>query len=94
MYNYLNESKEKCTPIVSVKRIRNSKSTIKYKRLTKILDYYSNKLLTTGRTPYLDRKLNETRNALVDEGNVAENDFSQGQQVTISPIYDLRVYKS
>ena len=69
MYNCLNESKEKCTPIVSVKRIRNSKSTIKYKRLTKILDYYSNKLLTTGRTPYLDRKLNDTRNALVDEGN-------------------------
>ena len=69
MYNYLNESKEKNTPIVSFKRIRTSNCTIKYKRLTKILDYYSNKLLSTGRTPYLDKKLNETRNALVDEGN-------------------------
>ena len=64
-----NQSKEKCTPVVTFKRIRTSKCTVKYKRLTKILDYYSNKLLTSGRTPYLEKKLNETRNALVDEGN-------------------------
>ena len=66
LYKDLNLSKEKSTPIVTMKRVRTAKCTVKYKRLTKILDYYSNKLLTTGKTPYLERKLNETRNALVD----------------------------
>ena len=69
MYKSINAAKNKATPIVTVKRIRTSKCTVKFKRLTKILDYYSSKLLTTGRTPYVDRKLNEIRNALVDEGN-------------------------
>ena len=69
MYSNINYAKEKATPIVKIKRIRTSKCTVKFKRLTKILDYYSTKLLTTGRTPYIDKKLNETRNALVDEGN-------------------------
>ena len=69
MYKNINYAKAKATPIVKIKRITTSKPTVKFKRLTKILDYYSTKLLTTGRTPYLDRKLNETRNALVDEGN-------------------------
>ena len=59
----------KATPVVHFKRISTSKYTVKFKRLTKILDYYSTKLLTSGRTPYLERKLNETRNALVNEGN-------------------------
>ena len=69
LYKHLNEAKQKSTPVVHFKRIRTSKCTVKFKRLTKILDYYSTKLLTSGRTPYLERKLNETRNALVDEGN-------------------------
>ena len=69
MFSNIKYAKEKATPIVKFKRIRTSKCTVKFKRLTKILDYYSTKLLTTGRTPYIDRKLNETRNALVDEGN-------------------------
>ena len=69
LYNVIHKAKEKATPIVRFKRIRSRNSSIKFKRLTKILDYYSLKLLSNGMTPYLERKINDTRNALVDEGN-------------------------
>ena len=69
LYSLIYKAKEKTTPIVKFKRIRSLNTSIKFKRLTKILDYYSLKLLTNGMTPYLERKINETRNALVDEGN-------------------------
>ena len=69
LYSMIYKAKEKATPIVKFKRIRSLNSSIKFKRLTKILDIYSLKLLSNGMTPYLERKINETRNSLVEEGN-------------------------
>ena len=54
----MNEAKKKSTPMVTIKRIRNSTSSLKFKRLSKILDTYSSQLLTIGKTPFLTRKIN------------------------------------
>ena len=42
---------------------------MKFKRLTKILDIYYAQLLTKGRTPFLNKKINDTKNLLITEGN-------------------------
>ena len=69
LYTDLDKAKVKATPLVKLKRIRSMKSSVKFKRLTKILDFYSMRLLSNGMTPYLERKINDIKNALVDEGN-------------------------
>ena len=69
IYTKMYRAKDISTPKLKFRRVRTSYSSIKFRRLTEILDYYSKMLLTTGMTPYVERKLNETRNALVDEGN-------------------------
>ena len=69
IYDQMNEAKTESTPIVTIKRVRTSNTSIKFKRLTKILDIYCVQLLTKGRTPFLARKIDETKNHLVTEGN-------------------------
>ena len=69
IYRDINKAKEISTPKVKFRRIRSSFSSVKFKRLTKILDYYSERLLSNGMTPYLEHKINVTKNALVEEGN-------------------------
>ena len=69
IYSKINKSKENSTPIITFKRIRTTNTSMKFKRLTKFLDMYCIQLLTKGRTPFLNRKINETKNLLVLEGN-------------------------
>ena len=44
--------------------------TNKFKRLTKILDYYARQMRIHGKTPYLTTVIRNTQNSLIDEGNV------------------------
>lgn len=69
IYDQIYQAKSISTPIVTIKRVRSSNTSIKFKRLTKILDIYCAQLLNTGRTPFLARKIDETKNLLVAEGN-------------------------
>ena len=69
IYDEINKAKDKSTLIVTIKRIKTSASSLKFKRLSKILDTYCSQLLTKGRTTYLKRKINETKNLLDSEGN-------------------------
>ena len=69
IYEKMSQSKANSTPIITFKRVRTSQTSMKFKRLTKILDTYCIQLLTNGKTPFLDRKINETKNLLVTEGN-------------------------
>ena len=69
VYYEINKAKSNSTPIVTIKRVRTSTSSVKFKRLTKILDIYCAQLISKGRTPFLARKIHETKNLQVAEGN-------------------------
>ena len=69
LYDNIQNAKRENTPIIQIRRINNLKHTIKFKRLTKILDYYAVKLRTNGRTPFLNSVISRTQALLIDEGN-------------------------
>ena len=69
LYTSMQNAKKETTPIIHIRRLNNLKHSVKFKRLTKILDYYAEKLRTTGRTPYLNTVISRTQALLIDEGN-------------------------
>ena len=69
LYRAIQNAKKETTPIVYFRRHNNLRHSIKFKRLTKILDYYAEKLRTNGKTPYLNNVIARTQNLLIEEGN-------------------------
>ena len=57
------------TPIKTMQIKHNMKTSSKFRRLTKILQKYSDKLQTTGKTEHLERVIRNTQLMLIQEGN-------------------------
>ena len=70
IFEELENARKESTPIIYVKRQNQLLKTNKFKRLTKILDYYSRQLRIKGKNPYLTTVIRNTQNSLIDEGNV------------------------
>ena len=69
LYRALQNAKSETTPIIHFRRQNNIKHSLKFKRLTKILNYYAEKLRTVGKTPYLNQVIARTQDLLIEEGN-------------------------
>ena len=83
IYDQLENARKECTPIIIVKRQNQLLKTNKFKRLTKILDYYARQLRIHGKTPYLTTVIRNTQNALIDEGNVMKYMWWENQLLKI-----------
>ena len=69
IYSSINTAKEQSTPMKTVQRRNNLKTTSKFKRLTKILDIYFRALTRHGKTPHLERAIRNIQLLLIQEGS-------------------------
>ena len=68
IYSSINSAKEQSTPMKTVQRRNNLKTTSKFKRLTRILDIYFRALTRHGKTPHLERSIRHIQSLIVQEG--------------------------
>ena len=83
LYTQINEAKDNVTPIRTIKIINNIMITSKYKRLTKKMEKYSEKLRTTGKTEYIERVIRNTQLMLIQEGNQCKREWWENQLTKI-----------
>ena len=69
LYQQLERARKESTPVIHVRRQNNLQKTMKFKRLTKILEYYARQMRIHGKKPYLTTVIRNTQNLLIDEGN-------------------------
>ena len=79
LYREIREAKEQATPMKTIQKKNNLRTTAKFKRLTKILSRYHERLMTHGKTIHLERVIRETQLALIQEGNVCKQEWWEHQ---------------
>ena len=83
IYEQIENARKESTPIIHVRRQNNLQKTNKFKRLTKILDYYARQIRLHGKTPYLTTVIRNTQNSLIDEGNAMKYIWWENQLLKI-----------
>ena len=69
LYQQIQHAKSAITPIKKSQIINNVKTTSKFKRMSKVLNKYSQQLRNNGKTPHLSKVIRDTQNLLILEGN-------------------------
>ena len=69
LYEQIEKAKKEATPLKTQQTRQNMKPSAKFKRLTKILDKYSQALLRGGLTEHLSKQIREIQLMLIQEGN-------------------------
>ena len=79
LYERIQYAKSEATPTKTIQQRHNLTFTLRFKRLTKILDKYSKQLLNGGKTEHLDRTIRLTQQLLISEGNLCKAQWWQDQ---------------
>ena len=79
LYTDLHEAKNLATPMKETQRINNLKPTSKFKRLTKILSRYHERLQAHGKTQHLEKVIRDTQLLLIQEGNQCKYEWWESQ---------------
>ena len=79
LYTQINTAKDNTTPTKTYQIKNNIKSTAKFKRLSKILQRYSDTLQATGKTEHLSRVIRDTQLMLIQEGNQCKFEWWENQ---------------
>ena len=80
IYEIINKAKDNNTPIKTIQIKNNIKTTSKFKRLSKVLNKYSEQLRNNGRiTEHLQRNIQNIKLALIQEGNQCKYEWWENQ---------------
>ena len=58
-----------------IQKKNNLRTIAKFKRLTKILSRYHERLMSHGKTQHLERVIRETQLVLIQEGNICKQEW-------------------
>ena len=75
LYKQINNAKDIATPLKTFKTINSIKVTEKFRRLSKILERYSERLQITGKTEHLERAIRDTQQMLIQEGKQCKTEW-------------------